>query len=107
MKTKQSVWIEWQFAPFSRRWTGRPFGTRGAWWSPLAWVFWPCAWALNVAWWAWPVRWAFIRESAGERSEDYFLTASRAARFMAEYVKQCERLGSVTDETVSGEAVSL
>ena len=65
MSETHTVWIDWEIAPFHRRWLG---------WS-------------RVLWWAWPVRWMFVREGGREfrRVTDYHVTAREAACAMTKW----------------------
>lgn len=74
MSETHTVWIDWEIAPFHRRWLG---------WS-------------RVLWWAWPVRWMFVRESGRGRVIDYYTSASEAAAAMLKWSMEQEKLCTTT-----------
>lgn len=64
--TPCETWIEWEIAPFYRRWQG---------WR-------------KILWWLWPVRWAFVIQwhmGPMVTEYSYCLTAQQAAKEMAEF----------------------
>jgi hypothetical protein len=66
---EHGLWIEWEIAPFYRRWQG---------WRRLL-------------WWAWPVRWVVVDETRSMTRRDYCLTASEAASRMTKRALEYER----------------
>jgi bacteriorhodopsin len=53
--------IEWEFAPFYRRWQG----------------------CRRLLWWLWPIRWVLVTEGRGFVQSDFYTTANDAAIALA------------------------